>query len=97
MKLREGNVFTPVCHSVPRGCLCQVDPPDRDPPGQRPMDRDPPGQRPPWTETPWIETPWTETPLDRDPQIMTPMVTSRRYTSYWNALLLKDILPRFIP
>ena len=28
MKLRQGNVFTPVCHSVHRG-VCLADPPDR--------------------------------------------------------------------
>ena len=87
MKLRKGNVYTPVCQSFcsERGGGL----PDRDPPGQRPpwtetprtetpldrdpLDRDPPGQRPPRTETPWTETPWTETPLDRDPWIETPM------------------------
>ena len=38
--LGQGNVFTPVCHSVHRGGL-----PYRDLTGQRPPpDRDPPGQ-----------------------------------------------------
>ena len=76
-KLRQSNVFTPVCDSVHRGRgLCQGDPPpERDPPrqrlpGQTPLDRDrpwtesPPGQRPPCTET------------------------SGRYASYWNVFLL---------
>ena len=33
-KLRQGNVFTPVCHSVHGGGVCH--PPGRHPPGQTP-------------------------------------------------------------
>ena len=68
-KLREGNVFRSVCHSVWRET-----PPDRAPqgryPGQRPpkpkipLDRDPQRQKPSWTKTPDRDckvTPWTET------------------------------------
>ena len=47
MKLWQGNVFTPVCHSVHswgEGGLCQEESPDKEPP-----DREPPGQRPLWT------------------------------------------------
>ena len=49
-KLRQGNVFTPVCHSVHRGCLsqCML------------------GYTPPWGGTPpdsWVGTPpWGGTP-----------------------------------
>ena len=46
-KLREGNVFTPMCHSVFRGFPSPL--PWMETP--TPVDR-PPGQRPPWTETP---------------------------------------------
>ena len=78
-KLRQGNVFTPVCDSVHGGALYQGDPPGQRPPDRDPLDRDPPpGHRPfPWTENPpgqtppltEIPSPWTETPLrlDRDP------------------------------
>ena len=40
--LWQGNVFTPVCHSVPGGCLADT-PQGRHPSGQTP----PPGQTPP--------------------------------------------------
>ena len=68
-KLRRGNVFAPVCHSVHRGGGL----PNRDP-----CTETPPGQRPRWTKTsldrdpildwdPLDRDPWTETPLDWDP------------------------------
>ena len=67
-KLREGNVFTPVCDSVHRGEGVSVygdaldrEPSDRDPPGQRPPGRDPPAQ------TPLHRDRLIEIPLDRDP------------------------------
>ena len=66
-KLRQGNVFTSVCHSVHReGCLADTPPlwtlgrhPPVDP-GQTPPWADihngqtplPPGQKPPWADTP---------------------------------------------
>ena len=71
-KLRQGNVFTPVCDCV-HGEVSVRETPlwtetpwteailDRDPP----LDRDP-LDRHPWTATFWTETPQTEIPLDRD-------------------------------
>ena len=44
-KLRQGNVFTPVCSSVHRG-VCHPSP------GQTPPGRHPPGQKPPQADTP---------------------------------------------
>ena len=56
MKLQEGNVFTPVCHSVHRRCLPH--PPGRHPPRQTPPWADtPPGQTPPGWTLPWAGTP----------------------------------------
>ena len=99
-KLRQGNVFTLVCHSVHGG---------RGPLSGRPPPTETPRTETPQTETPWTETPRTETPLNRDPprtetpwtetpQTETPWtetpgqrppctVTSGRYASYWNAFL----------
>ena len=55
-KLRQGNVFTPVCHSVYRGgCL---PPPVLTPPGRHPLGRHPPGQTP---------SPGRHPPLGRHP------------------------------
>ena len=58
-KLREGNVFTPVCQSFCSrgGCLPLVGggsatPPWADTPRQTPLGRHPPGQTPPWADTP---------------------------------------------
>ena len=51
-KLRQGNGFTPVCHSVHGGCLpqCML--------GYTPPQTDtPPGQTPPWADTPLGQTP----------------------------------------
>ena len=39
-KLRQGNVFTPVCHSVHRGGLSH--PPRQTPPSPTPLGRNPP-------------------------------------------------------
>ena len=50
MKLQQGNVFTPVCHSVHRGVSATPlgrHPLGRHPPGQTPPVRHPPGQTPP--------------------------------------------------
>ena len=61
-KLQQGNVFTPVCHSVHRGCLSHPGqtPSWADTPGQTsPLGR-PPGKTPPLpgqTYTPWADTP----------------------------------------
>ena len=63
--LGQGNVFTPVYHSVHRegrGSVWRRPLLDRDPPEQRPPGQRPPGQRPPLTETPRQIPSWTETP-----------------------------------
>ena len=92
MKLQQGNVFTPVCHSVHRGV--SVTPLGRHPPGQT----SPLGWDPLWADTPWADTPtpWADThPLGRHP-LCTVHVgiwsTNRWYASYWNAFLLLNIL-----
>ena len=73
-KLWQGNVFTPVCHSVHReGCVCLWSwggvcrllgrhSLGRPPPGQTPPGRHPPGQTPSWAEPPWADTPHADTP-----------------------------------
>ena len=56
-KLRQGNVFTPVCHSVhiPRADTPQADTSlGRHPPGRHPPGRHPPGQTHPWVATPTL-------------------------------------------
>ena len=65
MNLQQGNVFTPVYHSVHRksvclwsrgrGCLPHT-------PGQIPPS---PLGRPPWADTPQADTPWTDNPPGR--------------------------------
>ena len=96
-KLREGNVFKPVFHSVHRsGPSLRQRPPDRGPSGQRP-----PGQRFPRQ----IASRWR--PLDRDPPDRDsprldedpppPGLTfsgghrSGRYASYWNEYLFSTL------
>ena len=55
-KLRQGNVFTRVCHSIHTGaCL-----PDT-PLGRNPLMQTPPGKHPPWVDTPHGDTPVTAT------------------------------------
>ena len=97
-KLRQGNVFTPVCHSVQGGSATpQGDIPGQTPPGRPPARQTSPGQTPHWADRP---PPKADTPLGRHPpaQCMleyTPPCTvhagiwstSRRYASYWNAFL----------
>ena len=58
-KLRQGNVFTPVCHSVHGGCLpqCMLG-------YTHPWADIPPGQTP---YTPWQTPPWANKPLGRHP------------------------------
>ena len=76
-KLRQGNVFTPVCHSVHRGSAI---PPWADTPGQTPPRQTPPRQTPPG-QTP----PGQILPLGRHPPRAVHACT--RYASYWNAIL----------
>ena len=92
-KLWEGNVFTPVCHSVHRAegvylSACW----DTHTPGQTPPGKHPTGQTPPWANT----HPWADTPPGRHPP---PGGHCRgRYASYWNAFLFilhRDRLNRY--
>ena len=76
-KLRQGNVFTPVCHSVilsfcPGGSATPraETPMGRHPLGRHPLGRHPPGQTLPCAVHAGIRS------------------TVGRYTSYWNAFLL---------
>ena len=70
-KLRQGNVFTPVCHSVHGGgCLPHPLWPEADTLlGRHPSGQTPPGQTPPGTPPPpWADTPrHTPTTLGRHP------------------------------
>ena len=73
-KLRQGNVFTPVCHSVHRGCLTdtpgQTAPLDRqlrtDTPWTDPADRHPLCRHPLGRQSLGIHF-WTDISLGRDP------------------------------
>ena len=87
----QGNIFTPVCHSVHRGglpqCMLGYHPPrEQSPLEQTPQSRHPLGQTPPPPEqTPPKQTPpWEQTPPEADSSIRS---TSGRYASYWNAFL----------
>ena len=78
----QGNVFTPVCHSVhSRGRLADT-PLANNPWADTPLCRHPPLRRnpPAGTTTPGQTPPWADTPL-RDGNC------SGRYASYWNAFL----------
>ena len=72
-KLRQGNVFTPGCHSVHRGGVCHTHPSGtRD---KHPLGRHPPGQTPPLGRH-------TLCVVHAGIRF-----TSGRYASYWNAFL----------
>ena len=81
----QGNIFTPVCHSVHRGgglpqCVMGCHPPhprSRHPPEQTPPEQTPPGADPP-------SSPEQTPPREADSSIRS---TSGRYASYWNAFL----------
>ena len=75
-KWQQGNVFTPVCHSVHRGALCQgeTDTPYTETPGQRP-----PGERPPDRDS-----------LHRDPPRQRP--SKQRPPPYSNQLVVRILL-----
>ena len=61
-KLRQGNVFTPVCHSVHRGgCLATI------PKADTPSWTDTQAQTPPWADTPRQTLPQVDPPLGRHP------------------------------
>ena len=53
MKLQQGNVFTPVCHSVHRGGLGRHPPGQT--PGQTPLARHPLGRHRPGRHAPWAD------------------------------------------
>ena len=90
----QGNVFTPVCHSVHRGTGSAqplqmqtpqgwADPPRCRPPRCRPcrVEQIPLDADPPDTDPPGLcRPPWMQTPAIRS--------TSGQYASYWNAYLL---------
>ena len=72
----QGNIFTPVCHSVHGGGgMSEADtPPGSDPPGQThpgsdtpPVSTPPPGQMPPLGQIPQVRHPPGQTPLGQTP------------------------------
>ena len=74
--LGQGNIFTPVCHSVHRGVLPQCMLGYHHPP----RTRHPPGADPPGTRHP---------PPEQSRACWEIRSTSGRYASYWNAILFK--------
>ena len=82
--LRQGNVFTPVCHSV-HGGVCLSASWDTDPSGRHPT---------PWADTP-LGRPPKQTPPGRHTLGRPPSppaadgYCSGLYASYWNAFLLQ--------
>ena len=74
----QGNIFTPVCHSVHWG-VCLSASWDTTPPGSRPpLEQTPPRSRhPPEPDTPGLSTP----PREADSGVLS---KSGRYASYWN-------------
>ena len=102
----QGNIFTPVCHSVHGGGLClnacwDTNPPDQAP---APRNRHPQGADTPPPGTPQTRHPRTRhpprpgTPQEADSSIWS---TSGQYASYWNAFLLNcywfDLTPPIDP
>ena len=82
----QGNIFTPVCHSVHRGvclsaCWDTNTPPEQTPPWEQ---NPPPEQTPPGADTP---------PREADSSIRS---TSGRYASYWNEFLLRKMVLKTI-
>ena len=81
----QGNIITPVCHSVHRGVSASVHAgiphPSRadTPPEQTPLPR---------AHTPGSRPPRADTPREADSGIWS---MSGRYASYWNAFLLNKI------
>ena len=85
--LGQGNIFTPVCHSVHGGGLSQCmlgchPPPRADTPP--PLAADTPRQQTP----PRADTPREQTPPPPSRACWEIWSMSGRYTSYWNAILL---------
>ena len=86
--LPQGNVFTPVCHSVHRGAVCLSAGWDTHTPWQTP-----PGQTSPWADTPWVDTPWTDLPARHPPGQILP---SRRLLQRTVRILLECILVKSV-
>ena len=91
-KLRQGNVFTPVCHSVHRRLSVSG------PRGYLPGGCLPRGDL---VDTPWADTPQADTPRQTSPPGQTPhlaetpspaqcMLGYGQQSSYWNAFLLNS-------
>ena len=77
-KLRQGDVFTHICHSVHRGVYQNMHRGRHPPWANTPWADTPLGRHPPWADTPrtdnplgrhtpWADTPWAVTPLGRLP------------------------------
>ena len=101
--MRQDNVFAPVCHSVPRGCLA-----DTHPRADTSLDRTfprptPPRQTFPQADTPWVDKPFVAVsplqthPRNRHPRTAHPQVTdgthptgmhSCTYSVWYLAILL---------
>ena len=91
-KLRQGNVFTPVCHSVHRGCLTDTPGQTAPPPwqtalGRHPLDR-PRRQTPPGQTVPGQTPPWAETPRQTPPsaQCMLGYTPLPLYSACWDTV-----------
>ena len=104
----QGNIFTPVCHSVHGGrgsaSMHAGIPPLPPSPGADtpPWSRQPPGAdtplgadtTPPRADPPGQTPPRTDTPQTRPPQEADSSIRSMsgQYTSYWNAFLFGHFL-----
>ena len=79
-KLCQGNVFTPVCNSLPRGSAT-------------PLGRPPRQTHTPWANTPPGQTPPTQCMLGYTPRPVHAGIrlTSGQYASYWNSLLFLSL------
>ena len=67
----QGNIFTPVCHSVHGGGAClRQNPPEQTPPprANTPGSDTPQSRHPPRADTPRADTPRADTPKSRHPQ-----------------------------
>ena len=101
----QGNIFTPVCHSVHRG-VSRTPPPGREnPPGREtpPWQGEPPlsgRENPPWQgEPPLVGRPprlGEPHPSHKETPPPTIRSMSGRYASYWNAFLFDQIVQSFI-
>ena len=105
----QGNIFTPVCHSVHRGGSAsmhvgippplRIRPPRADTPLPReqtpPRPGTPPDQAPPQSRPPWTRHPPALPDHAPPPEADSSIQsTSGRYASYWNAFLLLNKIRR---